>query len=120
MVTNTVKEPLLGFQDRYGGRLDYDPNTKHPNWQPLYRWYIFATGVRPFLEDLLPYLYVKKRPAEIAIEYRKIQEEFDKIRVRGKALPNEQIAIRNTLRLELKSFNSRKGPQKEGKVSAFI
>jgi hypothetical protein len=69
-VVNTNKNSLIPFVNLFGGKIQYK---KHNNikWKDCYRWDYRGQRVLNVLIELLPYLKVKKRQAEIVSEYIK-------------------------------------------------
>lgn len=66
-VAMTDIEPLIALQEKYGGALkSYD---SRPYRQPLSMWVVTARGSEAFLNDVLPYLMVKKRQAKLALRF---------------------------------------------------
>jgi len=102
-------ETMNLFQDNFGGYLRIrEQKEKHKNWKDVCVWRITSQKARKVCELLLPYLKIKKRQAEILIEYQKTAENqnwriglpFDK-----KSLPIELIERREKMVTEIRELN---------------
>lgn len=70
-ITNTNKEVLEEVQKKFGGKL-YTRNRK--NSRTYYDWVVVSKQCIEVLESLKPYLIIKKRQAEIALEFQKARK----------------------------------------------
>lgn len=66
-IPNTVEEPLLLFQERWGGsickRFQADARRK-----PQFQWVVAPRNARVFLRDIRPYLIIKAAVTDKALE----------------------------------------------------
>ena len=77
MAINGRQEKVLKLlKEMYDGCLFEikDPPSKNMNAKSVIMWRVAAQKARLFAKDLLPYLRMKKRQAEILIEYTEIKE----------------------------------------------
>ena len=77
MTINGQQEKVLKLlKEMYDGCLFEikDPPSKNKNGKPVLMWRIAAQKARLFAKDLIPYLRMKKRQAEIIIEFSEIKE----------------------------------------------
>ncbi len=65
-IGNTNGEVLTLFKERWGGGLSFK-EARILNHKPVWTWNIWAQQTVGFLEDILPYLIIKHRVAEIGI-----------------------------------------------------
>ena len=85
---------------------------KNVKWQDSYDWSLQNGNVDKFLKDILPYLRIKKRQAEIVLEYRSLQRKKRTIASGGTGLfqiPEKELEYRKKLETELKSLKLNKG-----------
>ena len=70
---NTVKESVELFQERFGGRI-------HPQRRPAgkahykmcWKWVADSRIGESFLKEILPYLRIKRKVAELALEFMRL------------------------------------------------
>ncbi len=68
--------PLKVFQKHYGGSFTFiDKSKKREEWlsynvQDIYHWHIGDKAAEKCLRDLLPFLILKKKKAELALQFR--------------------------------------------------
>jgi len=97
------------------GAIQFIPIRKdHPNWKSLYQ-IVWSTGsAGPLLKQMLPYLRLKKRHAEIALDWIELSREMrHHVGGRGRTdrtMPPEIREKRDALLTELKSLNRRGVP----------
>jgi len=60
-------QSLTGFGSLYHARV----NPTNPKWSPIHRWTAAANNARRLLVNILPYLVIKRRQAEIVIAFPK-------------------------------------------------
>lgn len=65
-VAQVDRRPLLKFQENYGGRIRLN-KTKG---RSIYKWLCPSGSIDRFLDEMLPFLIVKKEQAILAKEYR--------------------------------------------------
>ena len=99
-------EPLLIFQEIWGGTI-IKAKTR-ANGKTSHQWWLSTNMASRFLRDVLPYLIVKRRQAEIAIEFRNGID--GKVRPGVKGLSKEELDRRYLLRDELMSQERRRRP----------
>lgn len=66
-VTNTYKPILDLLVEELGGTITPKRN-KNPNWKEGYDWRLHGDAARKLLQDLLPYLIIKKEAAIITLK----------------------------------------------------
>jgi hypothetical protein len=66
-VTNTCEELIDWFEDKFGGHTYMNDSRSSRN---VHKWQAGARVARDFLQQVLPYLIVKRRQAEIAILFQ--------------------------------------------------
>jgi hypothetical protein len=75
-VTNTYKPILDMLVDQYGGAVHSDTKSRKENWKVKHDWRITGDKARELLNQLLPYLIIKK---EKAIEVLQGDQKFKEI-----------------------------------------
>lgn len=117
-VCNTSKDVLQIFVDCYGGALyeihESRKDKRGVNWADAYTWYCREKQLKKFVNDLLPYLRLKRAHAEIMLEYINNKNGFSRKSnsgVQGGSAPlsDEEITYRESLRLRIRVLNT-KGP----------
>ncbi len=99
-VVNTDEWLTLWLESQYGGR-SYPKKLIDGN-KPAFEWIISGSHALDFLEEIVPYLCLKKHQAEIAISFQK------KKHWGGRTLDNEaEMAIQEAERILLCSLNKR-------------
>jgi hypothetical protein len=116
-VTNTNRSCLLRFCRWYAGDI-YQVHEKRRDklgkkWADAYCWYCPASVVKRFLEDLLPYLCVKRKQALVILEFIATKNGFARGRYRpgqrgGSApLTAKEIAHRERLKRRVQCLNTK-------------
>lgn len=69
-VTNTNEEMVIFLYKTFGGHLDKLRFLNNPVFKPARMWTLSnKVNVKPFLISLIPYLKIKKKQAELVINY---------------------------------------------------
>lgn len=103
-VSNTSKPMVDWLFENFGGAsYAINPPSKliHKQWKQQYVWEVRKPETLPFLEELHPYLVVKKEQCEIAIKFRKTFGH------KKCPLPKEIYDIRIKLYEQMKHLNYR-------------
>ena len=115
-ISNTNKNLINWLKKSFGGYI-YKikvPNPK-PNWNDIYRWQIYRqSNLIKILEKIKPYLKIKKRHAEIVLEFIKLfdskfflYERYKNGQIKKRIVDNEIEKKRDILYQELKKLNFR-------------
>jgi hypothetical protein len=72
LVVNTDKSVLEKFQEKWGGDITHNKRHKE-NWKRSFTWRLSHTRAIEFLQDLEPFLIVKKKQANLAVEFCKLK-----------------------------------------------
>ena len=116
-ISNNYEPLMLTLVSSYGGYKRV-VKAKKANQNTNYCWYITAKAALKFLNEILPYLFIKRRQAEIAINFQKQKGEtgrkilqFDaRGRIlKGSTLREEVIEEETKARDEIMRLNSPKG-----------
>lgn len=106
MVSMTFEQIPRMLQAQFGGCLYVQSRVRRPNHKTQYCWAIRSKQAAAFVKQILPYLIVKKRQAEIVIELDNIM--LNKYKTPGRrGLPLELVERRVALAEEAKVLNSR-------------
>jgi hypothetical protein len=74
-VSNTNREILEALKEKVGfGTITQDKRTGK-NWRPTYNYCVQGFKVKLILQQLLPYLQLKKKQAELVIRFIEIREQ---------------------------------------------
>lgn len=65
----TSPKAINDFYNAFGGRVKLR-EYPHPNWRPLYHWYVYGKRAELILRTLAPFLRVKREEAELALKMR--------------------------------------------------
>lgn len=103
-VSQTTIPVLKAFKDKYGGSIR-ERKMNNPNHKQLWDWEITTRAAGLFLEDVLPFLIVKRRRAELALELQAFTGHGGRYRVIS---PEEDIK-RFELFSKIRDLN-KKGP----------
>ncbi len=81
-IVNTNKEVMYWIHETFGGIIhSRDRSNESRNWRVQYQWYVTRNILDKILPLILPYLIIKKKHAEIMIEFRKTFLEKKTFRV---------------------------------------
>lgn len=95
--------PLIQLQVLFGGSIRINRHSTGPKRRRIYVWEIGSRQARTMLEQILPFLIVKKDQAELALEHDKFGRA--KRNSLNGAEGERRIAIRNKLKeLKWKEF----------------
>jgi len=68
-VGNSYLPILELFQERWGGAISH-PKKARTDVKERHRWYLGSPAtIRPFLDDILPFLHEKRRQAALMLDY---------------------------------------------------
>jgi hypothetical protein len=101
-VNNTDGALIQWLHDHFGGNVYFSDKPRIQGHKPMHFWTITGRNTGPVLRAALPYMIIKKRHAEIAIEFR------ETMGMTGRAgHPPEVNALREMLHAEIKALNKR-------------
>jgi len=95
-VSNTVRKPILMYQKLFGGSIYV---SKHPPYKDCFKWTVTNKKAKYFLEEMIPYLCIKKDEAEIALKYCGIRKETHVDNIKQLPLEAKEIAINKNLKI---------------------
>jgi len=103
-MSNTQLKLLKLFESWFGGSIATVKMPENTNQKQLYVWRLTsAHEIKHFVESIKPYLFLKRRHAEIFLEfYETVQERF-----KVKPITPEVRELRLKLYRELKTLNRR-------------
>lgn len=100
LIVNTNLEVLKMFQQKWGG--DISENKQHKiNWKISYTWRVSHAACLAFLNDIYPFLIVKKKQAEAAFIF------FSSRPGKGKCWTDSRLAEANEAIDQIKSLNKK-------------
>ena len=79
MIVNTNRIILEEFQKQFGGKLNKSRTLKE-NWKPFNCLTFINTHALDFLQKIYPFIFIKKRQIELAMEFREFMESPKKDR----------------------------------------
>ena len=97
----TDRAPLEWMSERFGGNIRGPVIRASERHKPIYFWQLSAAKAGTFLEEVRPYLLLKAKQADIALELRRIKGS------QGVRPSDEQIAARDALKEALTVLNHR-------------
>jgi len=101
-VTFLHQEMNFGTLTRDGARLS------RPNSRPIYQWGIRnRKQIVPFLENVLPFLRVKKNRAEFLLNYCKTAKNIDDHGARYFGLDKDELIYREESYQKMREFNGK-------------
>lgn len=114
-ITNTQLDILLPFQEKYGGKIQSYSRTRNDwesRWSEAYVWLCPHSCAERFLNDILPYLRLKKKNARIILKFLMTKNAFARKKRRGRGgsapLSDEEIALREEFRRAVRIFNRKR------------
>src|SRR3990167_3183108 len=115
VISSTNREIIEWFKNSFGGWTRGGLNINNENWNELFRWTLHRENLLvPFLEKVKPYLKIKKRHAEILLQFVKLFDKKDysyERRQNGtivkKIISPEILSKRKELFEEIKKLNLR-------------
>ena len=112
-ISNTNAGVLKIFCKEYGGRIySYrDVREWDAKWKDSYYWICPIVTTRKFLSDILPHLKLKRKQAELLLEFINKKHAFRRKERKGQhgsaPLSEEEISFREKLRLKVRSLNTK-------------
>ena len=114
-VDNTDPRALPIFVKFYGGRIYLKNENRRDlmgnKWADAYTWQCPVSSTRRLLLDLLPYLRLKNRQAEIVLRFIDKKNAFARGKRKGRGgsspLTAEEVEFRERLRSEVRLLNSK-------------
>lgn len=111
-ISNTRKELFDWIEEHFGNlnhskkhrRSIFKKNSTHERW--IYEWVVQGHRLVDICTQILPYLVLKKRQAELTIEFRKTYE-LQKCFGAHTPLNPDIIALREDIRIEMSSLNAK-------------
>jgi hypothetical protein len=100
IVAMTCREIPYLLQDRFGGNVLAE-KVRGANRQPSWRWRTHGWHAVDFLRDVLPYLRVKRKQAELAIEFQTTKKRY-------KGIPAHEMLRRDSFRRRIWALNGYK------------
>ncbi len=92
------------LKSKFGGTIylrDYAKSGQ--NWKPVWYWMVVSRQALSFLEQVYPYLQMKKPQAELAIEFQKERSAKRK----GRAFTEEEMAVIEAAKITMNTLNKR-------------
>lgn len=104
----TCKDILEKIQQKYGGSLYIRPKPRAVDRKVCFIWYLDSDKAMEFLKKIKSFLFVKRKQAEIAIEYQEHIEKFKKENsgFRHYGIPLKEVDFREKIVQKIRSLNS--------------
>lgn len=102
-VSNTNREIITFLRDLFGGGLQPDKK-RNPAWKDSYKWVVAAKQAKDIIEQITPYLRLKKQQAELALELAKGLGHFY---AHHQQLPQCELERREQLYQRMRVLNRR-------------
>lgn len=87
------------LKNNFGGSIKYRANGKY---KPIYHWSVLSIQAEGFIKIILPYLKVKRKEAELALEFRNHMNNY--IRRNGRIIDDKEVKIREAYKLKLEEL----------------
>ena len=101
-IVNTNKELMYWIRDTFGGIVSSrDRSNENRNWRVQHTWYTTRQILDIILPLLVPYLIIKKKHAEIMIEFRKTFTDKKSHRITP-----ELFVIRDNFMYQIRHLNN--------------
>jgi len=101
IIVNNCLEPLTACRQQFGGNIR--ARTLPLSHQVHYAWEVVADQAYKFLQIVHPYLIIKKKQAELGMEFREAITFC--IPAPGKKLPPDEIALREAYWQRMRQLN---------------
>jgi len=101
-VSNTKLEILEMLHREFGGHFQRIKNKTTPNGKEIYVWALTRRIATRFIKAIYPYLRMKRRQAELALEYRKLINPYG-----NHSFDPENWKKRDAIYHKLKTLNKR-------------
>ena len=112
-ISSTDYEPLKSIHDMFGGCFIFiQRNNKNSKWQDIWRWSVVSKDAYRFLLAIQPYVIIKKKEIDLAIEFHEYLQATKVGRKdsqsRWVALSVEQLEKRKWYKNTISSLKHRK------------
>ncbi len=97
-LTNTIKVGAFCYP--------MDSRKEKKGWKDVWQWTLASKAVEEFLEQLLPYLVIKKERATLLIRYRKLINTRTHVYA-GHPLTKKEVDTREQIYKEVKELNKK-------------
>lgn len=101
-ITNTNRDILEWLLDKVGGHISTNSRTDHQ--KKCWAWRVMSKEAREFLVNILPYLHIKKKQAELGILFQD-NKSYSADR-KARMLTEEMLVFRENVRSEIRLLNS--------------
>lgn len=116
-ISNTDYAVLEFFKLHYGGSIynvhERRKDKRNIKWSDTYDWYCPISSSKRFLRDILPYLRLKRKQAELCLEFLETRKNTKQARrINGtlagsEGLTVEELNKRESYRLAVRALNSK-------------
>ena len=116
-ICQTDVEPLLMIQATYGGSLHHRKRQEHS--RRIYELHIAGRPVQKILQDVLPYLIVKRNQAVFVLQFFDLVNaglQGKKSRSRNNPITEQEFMERERLRKAVQTYNQGGRPIVEGEL----
>src|SRR5262252_6776146 len=103
IITNTDRRVIDWLVERYGGKV-YIHDRRNSVHKPRFNWRLVGKHATTLLEQVLPYLILKRQQAELCLRY---YSEGGNFHDGNNRLPHTEYKRRRQLHAELKELNRR-------------
>ena len=108
-VMNTSPALISWLSDQFGGSVyQHRPRSQKEHWKQCWEWRMKVQDIPTLLPPVIPYLVIKKRSAELAVEFR---STFGELNPRKDGITKEILGKRNAIMAELKRLNIKGKPR---------
>jgi hypothetical protein len=105
-ITNTSKELIVWLKDSFGGHIsDNSHSPSRKKQRPCWAWRVNSHEACKFLKSILPFLKVKKKQAELAIEFQESAKNMNGRENKSQQEKEKEIEKRNWYKKEISSLS---------------
>lgn len=109
-VTNTNLEVLEWLKSKLGGTIRI---TRHSGkgWKDVYKWHAGAKQHYYVVKNILPFLIIKKKQAELILKFIKLKDKQNASKRGRKGLTKSEWEKRNKILQEVRALNKKSIPR---------
>ena len=109
-VTNTNLEVLNWLKDKLGGTIRVTKYGKN-GWKDVYKWHAGAKQHYYVVKNMLPFLIIKKKQAELILKFIKLKEKQKANRRGPKGLTSMERNKRDEILQQVRALNKKSIPR---------
>jgi hypothetical protein len=78
IITNSNYQIICWLKEKtgIGCAYEYDKKPYKPNWNPIHRWQVVCEQARNFLNEIYPYIRIKKEIIDLVLDFPQFQKIY--------------------------------------------